>query len=263
MNVKTNVKINYMLLEQVLRVTGTYKNLCEEYEYLDYIFKKTKTGKMADLFKSNEAFNDVLEFLEKITGVPKKYWAGDERIKLGIRYNNDELNYDGKSIDTVDLADDAQYINNATYINSETGEDEAATGHAYHGVLYQEILKNPLHLDYEEIYIKVNGNESSEDEILEGEETVETLYSLRGLLSVILINMALADEIELIDKANVYQRTSWEPYMRHLKKPTQHAITYSPKYIEIRKGLVQTMIKNILDLGYVVTFRDLEKNISI
>ena len=108
-----------------------------------------------------------------------------KRIKLGIRYNNDELNYDGKSIDTVDLADDAQYINNATYINSETGEDEAATGHAYHGVLYQEILKNPLHLDYEKIYIKVNGNESSEDEILEGEKTAETLYSLRGLLSVI------------------------------------------------------------------------------
>lgn len=257
MNVITNVKINYMLLEQILRVTGMYKNLCDEHEFLDFIFKQTKTGSITSLFKDEAALNDGLEFIEKITGVSKKYWAGEERIKLGIRCKN----HDGVSIDTIDLSTDKPLIKDKI-VNSEMGKKTTDTGHAYHGLLYQDILKNPLCLEFETIYAKVNGAESSEAEIEKGINIVESLYSLRGLLAVILINMATAGEIELIDKANVYKRTDWAPYIRPSSKLTKQSASYSPKCIEIRKGLVQTMIKNILDLGYVVTFRNLDKSIS-
>jgi len=135
-------------------------------------------------------------------------------------------------------------------------------------------LKNPLHLDYEELYSKVFKIELDEDGEDKGDEQkakdnaveeavkiIEELYSLRGLLTVILLNMG--DEIELIDKANVYRHKSWEPYIRTLKRETQNGITYSPKYIEMRKGVVQTIIKNIYDLGIVFTFRDLDKDFTI
>ena len=259
---KTNIKINYMLLEQILRVTGTYKNICDEHEFLDVIFKQAKTGDIDTLFRNEEAKETALEIIENITGVSAKYWAGDERIKLGIRCKNEKLNDDDSSIDTVDLENDEKYI-------SEEGE-----GHAYHGILYQEQLKNPLHLDYEELYSKVFKIELDEDGEDKGDEQkakdnaveeavkiIEELYSLRGLLTVILLNMG--DEIELIDKANVYRHKSWEPYIRTLKRETQNGITYSPKYIEMRKGVVQTIIKNIYDLGIVFTFRDLDKDFTI
>lgn len=246
---KSNIKINYMLLEQILRVTGTYKTIVDEHEFLDVIFKQAKTGNIDTLFRNKEAKETALEIIENITGIHAKYWDGKERIKLGIRCKIKELNYDGESIDTVDLDNDEKYI-------SEDGE-----GHAYHGILYQEQLKNPLHLDYEELYFKVSKKESSENEIEEAVKVIESLYSLKGLLTIILLNMG--DEIELIDKANVYRHKSWEPYIRTLKKETQNGITYSPKYIEMRKGVVQTIIKNIYDLGIVFTFRDLDKEFII
>lgn len=262
MNTITNIKINYMLLEQILRVTGTYKNLCDEHEFLDVIFKQAKTGEIDSLFNDDNARDTAFGIIEDITGVSAEYWSGEERIKLGIRCTNADLNYDGESIDTIDLSEDEKYINKEMYINEETGEEENPVGHAYHGILYQELLKNPLHLDYDEVFDKVNVNNIlSEAEIEEAIKTIESLYSLRGLLTVILLN--LANEIELIDKANVYKRKKWEPYVNKLKKPTAHGITYSPKFVEMRKGLVQTIIKNIFDLGFVFTFRDLEKEFKI
>lgn len=264
---KTNIKINYLLLEQILRVTGTYKNLCDEHEFLDIIFKQAKTGNIDTLFRDEEAMETALGIIEHITGVSAKYWAGDERIKLGIRCKNKELNYDdGESIDTVDLDNDEKYIR------------KGGVGHAYHGILYQEQLKNPLHLDYEELYSKVFKIELDEDGEDKGDEqkakdnaveeavkTIEDLYSLRGLIIIILLNMSEAGEIGLIDKANVYRHKSWTPYinMKKLSKATKQGIQYSPKYIEIRKGLVQTIIRNIFSIGYVFTFRDLEKDFII
>lgn len=247
---KTNIKINYMLLEQILRVTGTYKNLCDEHEFLDVIFKKAKTGDMDSLFRDDNARNTALGIIEDITGVPKKYWSGEERIKLNIVLDigeNEELNLDGgESIDTVNIENDSPFY-----------DKEEDYGHAYHGKLYQEQLKNPMHLEYDEIYKVVFGKEAPDDEVEEIIETIESLYSLRGLLTVILLNMA--DEIELIDKTNIYKAERWKPYINELEKPTDHGITYSPKFIEIREGLVQTIIRNIFDLGYVFTYRDESK----
>ncbi|SKA98625.1 hypothetical protein SAMN05443428_13021 [Caloramator quimbayensis] len=249
MNNITNIKINYMILEQILKVTGTYKNLCDEYEFLDVIFKQAKTGEIDSLFKNDDARDTAFGIIENITGVPAKYWLGEERIKLGIRCTNANLNCDGESIDTVDLENDRPFY-----------DKEENYGHAYHGKFYQEQLKNPLHLEPDEIYKAVFGKEMP-DENEEITETIESLYSLRGLLTVILLNMA--DEIELIDKANVYKRTKWVPYIKKIRKTTKHGITYSPKFVEIRKGLVQTIIRNIFDLGYVFTFRDLDKEFKI
>lgn len=248
-NIKTNIKINYLLLEQILRVTGTYKTIVDEHEFLDIIFKQVKTGNIDTLFRDEEAKETALGIIENITGVHAKYWAGDERIKLGIRCKNKELSYDGESIDSVELENDEKYIS------------EEGIGHAYHGIIYQEQLKNPLHLDYEELHYKVSKKESSENEIEEAVKVIESLYNLKGLLTIILLNMG--DEIDLIDKANVYRHKSWEPYIRTLKRETQNGIDYSPKYIEIRKGLVQTIIKNIFSIGYVFTFRDLDKDFII
>ena len=250
LNKITNIKVNYMLLEQIFRVTGVYKTLCDEHEFLDVIFKQAKTGKLDDLFTDNNARETAIGIIENITGVSAKYWSGDEKIKLGIRCNNEDLNYDEESIDTVDLVNDNPYFDKIEGVNYP------------YGILYTEQLKNPLHVDYEDIYSKVSKKEeASESEIEEAIKKIGDLYSLRGLLVVLLINMA--DEIELIDKANVYKHISWKPYIRILEKPTKHGITYSPRFIEIRKGLVQTIIKNIYDLGIVFTFRDLDKEFII
>jgi hypothetical protein len=238
-----------MLLEQILRVTGVYKTLCDEHEFLDVIFNQAKFGKLDDLFKDDNARETALGIIENITGVSAKYWSGDERIKLGIRCNNEDLNYDGESMDTVDLANDNPYFDKEEKINYP------------YGIIYAEQLKNPLHIDPDEIYSKVSKQEASESEIEEAIKNIGNLYSLRGLLVVLLINMA--DEIELIDKANIYKHASWEPYIRILEKPTKHGITYSPRFIEIRKGLVQTIIKNIYELGIVFPFRDLDKEFII
>lgn len=261
---KTNIKINYLLFEQILRKTGTYKNICDEHEFLDVIFKKAKTGNIDTLFRNEEAKETALEIIENITGINKKYWNGDKRIKLGIRCKNEELTFGDESIDTVNLDNDEKYI-------SEDGE-----GHAYHGRLYQEQLKNPLNLDYDEVYSKVfkielvkdakdkgDDQKAKEDATEEAVKIIEELYNLRGLLTIILLNMSEAGEIGLIDKANVYKHTKWEPYIRELKRDTKNRISYSPKYIEIRKGLVQTIIRNIFSIGYVFTFRDLEKEFII
>lgn len=256
---KTNIKINYLLLEQILRITGTYKNICDEHEFLDIIFKQAKTGEIDTLFRDKDAKETAMEVIEHISGIHKKYWEGKERIKLGIRCKNKELNYDGESIDSVNLDNDEKYI-------SEDGE-----GHAYHGILYQEQLKNPLHLEPSNIYAKVfkveldEDEEGKDDEIREAVKIIEDLYSIRGLIIIILLNMSEAGEIGLIDKANVYRHKSWTPYinMKKLSKATKQGIQYSPKYIEFRKGVVQTIIRNIFSIGYVFTFRDLDKDFTI
>jgi hypothetical protein len=250
MNTNTNIKVNYMILEQIFRITGVYKTLCDEHEFLDIIFKQAKTGNLYDLFKDDNARETAVGIIENITGVASKYWSGEEKIKLGIRCNNEDLNYDGESIDTVDLANDNPYFDKIQGVNYP------------YGIFYPELLKNPLHVDHEDIYFKVSKQEeTSESGLEEAVKNIGDLYSLRGLLTVILINMA--DEIELIDKANVYKHSAWKPYIRILEKPTKHGITYSPRFVEIRKGIVQTIIKNIYELGITFTFRDLDKEFLI
>ncbi len=247
MNNITNIKVNYMILEQILRITGVYKTLCDEHEFLDILFKHAKTGNL-DTFDAI-AQKIAFELLENITGLPEKYWSGDAQIKLGIRCNNEDLSLDNESIDTVDLANDNPYFDKVAGVNYPYGK------------LYADELMNPLHIDSEAICDKVSKIELTEVEIEEAIKIIEPLYSLRGLLVVILINMA--DEIELIDKANIYKHKKWEPYIRVLETPTKQGITYSPRYTEIRKGLVQTIIRNIYDLGIVFTSRDLDKEFII
>ena len=74
MNNITNIKVNYMLLEQILRITGVYKTLCDEHEFLDVIFKKAKIGKLDNLFKDDDARETALGIIKNITGVSTKYW---------------------------------------------------------------------------------------------------------------------------------------------------------------------------------------------
>ena len=239
---KENIIINYLLLEQVLRVTGTYKNVCNEHEFLPKIFKQANTGDINSLFQNDGAKVTVLGIIENLTGVPTKYWSGTEGIKLGIRLKDIDLSYDGDSIDNTNI------------------------GAKKEKQFYDEHLNNPLHLDFEEVYERVTGLQVGQDPVKEAEhinDIIPSLYSLKGLISVLLINMGDASIVELIDKANIYKHSKWEPYIRNSNKPTKDGITYSPKYVEIRKGLVQTIIKNLLELGYVFTFRDLNKEFSI
>ncbi|MFL0194356.1 hypothetical protein ACJDU8_02015 [Clostridium sp. WILCCON 0269] len=259
MNTITNIKINYMLLEQILRVTGTYKGLCDEHEFLDIIFKQAKTGRIDNLFRDDAAQQTTLKIIQDLTGLSTKYWSGEQRIELDIVCEDAYLNYDGGSIDTVNLENDCPFFD----------KDEGG-GHAYHGKFYQEQLKNPVHLEYEEICYKVSGKKLSDSkepdkelsdnngslvkEVEEAVKIIESLYSLRGLLTVILLNMA--NEVDIIDKANVYKHKKWEPYMKDISKSSKNGMTYRPKFIKIKKGLVQTIIKNIFDLGIVFTFRD-------
>lgn len=239
---KENVIINYLILEQILRITGTYKNICEEYEFLPEVFKQARTGNLNTLFKDDEARDTTFEILERLTGVSSKYWSGEEGIKLGMRLTDMKLSEDGDSIDNAN-------------IGLKAGED-----------FYNEHLNNPLHLNDEATYEKVTGLKIEQDTEKENEHLVEiipNIFSLRGLLTILLINMEDAEIVELIDKANIYKHKKWKDYMRELKEPTKEGITYVPRYVEIRKGLVQTIIKNLLELGYVFTFRDLEKEINI
>lgn len=239
---KENIIINYLLLEQILRITGTYKNICNEHEFLPEIFKQAKTGDVNPLFQNNNAKDTALGIIERLTGVSTKYWSGQESIKLGIRIKDIDLSYDGLSIDTANLG--------------QTSEKE----------FYDEHFKNPLHLDYEAVYEKVTGLKIGQDLVKENEhinDIITSLYSLKSLITILLINMEEASIVELIDKANIYKHSKWEHYIRNSSKTTKDGITYSPKYVEIRKGLVQTIIENLLDLGYVFTFRDLGGDIVI
>lgn len=239
---KENIIINYLLLEQILRITGTYKNVCNEHEFLPEIFKQAKTGDINSLFQDDNTKDTALGIIENLTGVPTKYWDGSEGVRLGTRLTDVNLSYDGDSIDNAN-------------IGSKTEKE-----------FYDEHLNNPLHLDYEAAYEKVTGLKIGQDLIKEAEhidKVIPSLYSLKGLITVLLINMEEASIVELIDKANIYKHSKWEPYIRNSSKPTKDGITYSPKYVEIRKGLVQTIIKNLLDLGYMFTFRDLDKEFKI
>ena len=222
----------------------TYKNICDEYDFLPEIFVQARAGDLSPLFKDDEARDTTFEILEHLTGVSNKYWSGDEGIKLGIRLSDIGLSEDGDSIDNVNI-----------YPNYND-EEEFYKGH----------LENPLHLDFNILYEKVTKIKIEQDSVKENEHLVEIiphLYSLRGLLTVLLVNMKDAEIIELIDKANIYKHSKWELYMRNLEEPTKEGITYVPRYVEIRKGLVQTIIKNLLSLGYLFTFRDLEKEFSL
>jgi hypothetical protein len=253
---KENIIINYLLLEQILRITGTYKNVCNEHEFLPEIFKQAKTGDINSLFQDDNTKDTALGIIENLTGVPTKYWSGQERVKLGIRCKNKNLIADTtKSIDAINLSNDD-------------------------GTMYKEIMNNPLNLDHEEVYLSTVGLNRVEvdDEVMEQEtDILESLYSLKGLITVLLINMEEAsdrkiksgeeikegDIVQLIDKANIYIHSKWKPYIRFLSKPTEDGITYCPKYVEIRSGLVQTVIKSLLNLGYIFTFRDLGGDIVI
>lgn len=244
MSTITNIKINYMVLEQILRVTGTYKLICDEHEFLDVIFKQAKTGKIDTLFRDDEAAETTFSIIEGFTGLPIKYWSGVERIKFGISCVNGKLKYDGGSINTVDLTHDEPYKN-----------EEENIGHAYHGILYQEQLKNPLHLEYEDLYSEALGKKASKDDniIEKAIEDIGELYSLRGLLITILINMS--DEIDIIEKAHIYKHKKWEDYTTTVAVP-KDGITYSPKFVKFEDGDVKTIIRNIYDLGYVFRFQD-------
>lgn len=242
-NKVTNIKINYMLLEQIIRVMGVYKNLSDEYPFLDVMFKAAKTGEIDSLFSDDGTRDFAFKKIAEITGVPEDYWAGYKRIYLCIGLEVQDMNFDGETIDTIDLENDAQHI------------DKAGEGHAYHGLDYQLLLKNPLHLDYDEVYLEVHGSEEGIDE---GTVILEKMYSLRGLITILLINMAEAGEIDIIDKANVYRPTKWKPYIDDLEVPSKCGITYSPKFIKVESGWLQVIIRSIYSLGYVFTFRDIE-----
>jgi len=237
-----------MILEQILRITGTYKLICDEHEFLDVIFKQAKTGEIIKLFKNDEAAETTFSIIEGFTGLPSKYWSGVERIKFGISCSNGKLNYDSGSINTVDLTNDAPYIN-----------EEENIGHAYHGILYQEQLNNPLHLDYEDLYSKALGKKASKDDniIEKAIEDIGELYSLRGLLITTLIN--ISEEIDIIEKAHIYKHKKWEDYTTIVHAP-KDGITYSPKFVKFEDGDVKTIIRNIYDLGYVFRFQDIFKD---
>jgi len=250
---KENIIINYLLLEQILRIIGAYETICDEYEFLPEIFRQAKTGDINSLFKDDEVKDTALRIIEDLTGVSTKYWSGQESIKLGIRCKVKYLpeeNRDKEDIKHKNLCYDGDSIDNAN-IGIKTEED-----------FYAEHLENPLHLDYEELYEKVTGLKIGQDPVKESEHIVgiiRDIYSLKGLIIILLVNIKDANGIRLFDKRELlYKHTKWKPYMRELTKPTKHDITYCPKYVEIRKGLVQTIIQNILLTGYVpLTIKEL------
>lgn len=116
----SNARINFMILEQIFRVTGVYKQLCDEHEFLDPLFKQAKKGNIVSLFQKKkvrdgtttkevdaELLTTALHIITKLTAVPEKYWAGDQRLNLGIWCTDENLSIDGETIETVDLSDDA------------------------------------------------------------------------------------------------------------------------------------------------------------
>lgn len=238
MSTSTNIKINYMIIEQILKATDFYKNLVNEHEFFGLIFEQAKTGEIKSLSKDKGKRQVVFNKLADLTGLSNDYLSGDERIKLDIKCINKDLNYDDQSIETIDLDNDQNFI-----------DEHGNEGHVYQGILYNKLLKNPLHLDYKEVYYKAISTEldNGKYEIEQGLKDIESLYSLRGLLMVILLNMT--NELEFIDKADVFYDNKWDPYIIELNKPTDPFIAYSPKFVEIKKGLVQSIIMNLFDLG--------------
>ena len=113
MSIITNIKINYMIIEQILRVTGFYKNLVNKHEFFDVTFKQAKNGEIDYLYRDEETREVIFEKLTDLTGLSKEYLSGDKRINLDIKCINKDLNYDGESIETIDLSNDQTIINKA------------------------------------------------------------------------------------------------------------------------------------------------------
>lgn len=241
---ESNIKINYCLLEEILRLTGTYRYICAEYEFIAGLLVEARKGKFSTMFEDEETMELALDVLEKLTGVSEKYWTGERRIKLGVTITDKlkAFEIDDQNINKVDLTTD------------------------YDRLIYKQIILNPLNLDHEELYLNIKDLHRSEIEyeVLEEEALkLKEVYSLKSLLIMRLINMEDTETVELIDKANVYRHKKWEPYMKSENRIAKQGNKYSPKYTTFNAGLVQTIIRNILDLGFLYTFRDLDKEFTI
>ena len=210
---ETNILINYTILEKIIRLTGNYKNICDDNEYpnMPSIFGMLRSGELVK-FISNDKNRVVLPILTEITGISEKYWTGEKRLTLGIRGNKDIVYYD--TISTVEK------INNSEEL--------------------KEYMKNPLGLAVEELYRRVNKiysddifvNTSSkdifdqeyEDAVYNELDIIQSIYSLTGLIKILLINMEENGTISLIDKANIYKASKWDKYIRKLDRQMEQGI---------------------------------------
>ena len=219
----SNIKINYMILERTIRQLGLYTTLCsednEEYGFLDTLFSEAKKGRLP--FSNDEVRDIALDRLFELTGVARDYWIGNRRLSLGVNCKSVLVtNFGDQSLKNIDLTND-------------------------NGDLYNEVMLNPLDLDYDEIYKVIHGTKQGVDK---GALDIQGLYCLDGLIKVFILNMK--DEINLYDKTRVFRSTVWEPYVNIRDKPTKEGIIYSPRFIELRKGTVTTIIKNVSNSGF-------------
>lgn len=91
-----------------------------------------------------------------------------------------------------------------------------------------------------------------EAELTKNINIIKEIHSLKGLLTIILINMR--DDVELIDKANIYKHSQWADSM---VEDTGSKNSYRPKFIKFGNGNIQTIMQSIFEMGFVFSFRDL------
>lgn len=244
----TNIKINYMILEQCLIVPGIMNQLCkfEELVFLKKIFKIARKG---ELFKDDRVNDYCTQKITEITGVSSKYWDGTARIKLNIRCKDKDL-VTGDSINTVEF--DEITANDMDY--------------------YHKLLSNPLNIEWNYIYQKINNlNISDETDVITEKSGVfniiEQIYSLNGLIAIIMYNMSTNgyDEslvLRMLKSDLIYKNEAWYQFMRKLDNPTSHGISFCPKYLEINRGLIQKIIVNLNKLDVTFSFNEFIKKIE-
>ncbi len=238
-DIKTNIKVNYMILEHVLRVMKYYQLVCDEYDFLTEIFRRAREG---CIDSAEDIKGTVISTVTSLTGLKETYWEGSKRMSLGIRCTCPNLQYDDFTIDNIHLENDTPFMVNRLINN----EDVILQQYSNWGTGYKELLDNPLHIDHDELVKLVCKNEDITDE--DKVDEVSKLYSLNGLLSVILLNMSdseipASDRIYLKNNVSIYHKLKWELFIKSSNKQT--SISYCPKYLEIRKGCVQTLIKKL------------------
>ena len=110
-----NLAVNFMVIENVVKLMGVYDRMCDEHEFIEKVFKLASNFELANvLYKhaedgNSEFFSTYLGMMDELFGLDKDIFLGYRQLELGIDVDKnmpDLLNMAHSSLENVsDWAD--------------------------------------------------------------------------------------------------------------------------------------------------------------